>query len=51
MSVKFLKLWKAYNIGEVATFKDDEERMLVAKGIAERVTLQPDNAASTPRRS
>ncbi len=51
MSVKFLKMYKCYNIGEVAGFKEDEERMLIAKGIAERVTPQPDDTAPKHRQT
>lgn len=48
MSVKFLKNWRCYFEGDVATFPDTEERVLVRNGTAEPVTVPPRPDESEP---
>lgn len=41
MSVKFLRQYRIYFAGDVATFRAEEEAGLIARGTAEPVILPP----------
>jgi hypothetical protein len=48
MSVKFLRQYRIYFAGAVATFRADEEAGLIARGTAVPITLPPAADGTEP---